>query len=565
VRLRPPAILCAFVVLLLLALPAVASAQNASLVPLSLPAGSLDNVPAGFSLSARAAIRVADRVPEVRRERARGPLKASAAIPGYVPDRHRWEVGYERAGKRLVEIHVSGRSGRVLEVWTGAQVDALLARGYKPSVGGNTLNAAYVWLPLCLLFLAPFFDPRRPFRLLHLDLLVMLGFGLSQLFLNRGEIDLSVPLAYPFLAYLLLRLLLAGFRPRERAGPLVPLVPVRLLLVALVLLCGFRVALNVTDSQVIDVGYASVVGADRIVHGEQLYTDNDSHGDAYGPLTYVAYIPFEAVFPTTGQWDDVPAAHAAALTFDLLTIFGLFLLGRRLRAGPEGRVFGLALAFAWTAYPYSTYVLQSNTNDGLVAMLLVYALLAAASPPARGALLAVAAAAKFVPLALAPLFGGGVGERSRASLLRFAATFAVVLAAAVFAYLPDGGLREFYNATIGFQLGRPSPFSLWGLHPGLEPLQSVFKVAAVALAAVLFFVPRRRDARQLAALGAAVIVALELTATHWFYFYLVWMAPFALVAMLGAYRSEPAPASEPPAAETLSTPARRFASSPAGV
>jgi hypothetical protein len=139
-----------------------------------------------------------------------------------------------------------------------------------------------------------------------------------------------------------------------------------------------------------------------------------------------------------------------------------------------------------------------------------------------------------------------------------------VLAVAVFAYLPDGGLREFYNATIGFQLGRPSPFSLWGLHPALEPLQTAFKVAAVALAGALFFVPRRRDARQLAALGAAVIVALELTATHWFYFYLVWMAPFALVAMLGAYRSEPAAPDAFPE-DTLSTPARRLASSPAGV
>jgi hypothetical protein len=553
-------------VVMLLALPAGAAAQNASLAPESLPAGSPNDVPAGFRLSARAAIRVADRVPEVRRERSRGPLKALAAIPGYVPDHHRWEVGYVRGGKRLVEVHVSARDGRVLEVWTGAQVDSLLARGYEPSVGGSTLNSAYVWLPLCLLFLAPFFDPRRPFRVLHLDLLVMLGFGLSQFFLNRGEIGLSVPLAYPFLAYLLGRLLLAGFRPRERTGPLVPLVPLRLLAVALVLLCCFRVALNVTDSSVIDVGYASVVGADRIVQNEQLYTDNASHGDAYGPLNYVAYIPFETVFPTTGQWDDVPAAHAAALTFDLLTIFGLFLVGRRLRAGPEGRALGLALAFAWTAYPYSTYVLQSNTNDGLVAMLLVYALLMASSPPARGALLAVGTAVKFVPFALAPLFAGGVGERSRASLLRFTAAFVLVLAVALFSYLPDGGLREFYNATVGFQLSRPSPFSLWGLHPSLAPLQTVVKVAAVTLAAALFFVPRRRDARQLAALGAAVIVALELTATHWFYFYLVWMAPFALVAMFGAYRSEPVPAgAELPPDETFSTPARRLASSPAGV
>ena len=42
---------------------------------------------------------------------------------------------------------------------------------------GRKLNAPWVWLPLCVLFLAPFVDRRRPFRLLHLDLLVLLAFG----------------------------------------------------------------------------------------------------------------------------------------------------------------------------------------------------------------------------------------------------------------------------------------------------------------------------------------------------------------------------------------------------
>ena len=48
------------------------------------------------------------------------------------------------------------------------------------------------------------------------------------------------------------------------------------------------------------------------------------------------------------------------------------------------------------------------------------------------------------------------------------------------------------------------------------------------------FVPRTRDLRQVAALGAAVLIALQLTATYWFYFYIVWFAPLALVAMFGA-------------------------------
>ena len=33
------------------------------------------------------------------------------------------------------------------------------------------------------------------------------------------------------------------------------------------------------------------------------------------------------------------------------------------------------LAYLWAAYPFTLYVLMSNSNDALVAMLVVYALL----------------------------------------------------------------------------------------------------------------------------------------------------------------------------------------------
>ena len=54
-------------------------------------------------------------------------------------------------------------------------------------------------------------------------------------------------------------------------------------------------------------------------------------------------------------------------------------------------------------------------------MLLVCALLALSSPPARGALVALAGAAKFAPLALAPLFATGA---ERAPHLRSWVSFA---------------------------------------------------------------------------------------------------------------------------------------------
>src|SRR6185369_1916714 len=119
------------------------------------------------------------------------------------------------------------------------------------------------------------------------------------------------------------------------------------------------IGLNVTDSNVIDVGYAGVIGADHLTGGEPLYgafPDDNEHGNTYGPVNYLAYVPFEQVLPWSGSWDDLPAAHGAALVFDLLVVGLLFFLGRRIR-GPGT---GLVLAYTWVAFPFSLFV--SNTN-----------------------------------------------------------------------------------------------------------------------------------------------------------------------------------------------------------
>jgi hypothetical protein len=456
-----------------------------------------------------------------------------------------WEVGFFTKGNEVVQVVVDPNTGKVLESWTGYQVAWRMARGY-PGAFGRMINAPYIWLPLCAIFVLGLLDWRRPFRLAHLDLLVLVaGFGVSHYFFNKGNIGLSVPLAYPPLLYLLGRALWLGFR-RARGSGLRPSMPIAVLAAAAVLLVGGRIALNVTNSNVIDVGYSGVIGADRIGDRKPIYGNfptDDQSGDTYGPVAYYAYVPFEQVLPWSGTWDDLPAAHAASIFFDLGTMAALFLLGRRIRRGRRGTELGVLLCFGWAACPYTAYVLESNTNDALVSLTLAAALLCLSAPIPRGISLALSSMTKFAPLALGPLFAtyGATGGGRKGFLRRyakvvipFAIAFAITVAVVCFQALQDPGLSTFWHRTIAEQGGRDSPFSVWGQAPSLGWLQAVVKAAVVGLALLVAFRPRRRDHVTVAALGAAVMIGMQLTVDHWFYLYIPWFLPFLLIAMLAA-------------------------------
>jgi hypothetical protein len=546
-----------------LVLASLAFAAPAQAAPELKTPESQTVAPPGYELTAEQAIRIASRSETIRAARERHDDFRPAA---YTRGPGRWQVSWFDGDREVAQARVDDQLALVLEAWTGNQVAWSMARGYEGAFG-RKLNAPYVWIPLCILFLLPFVDPRRPFRLLHLDLLVLLGFGLSHIYFNRGEIGVSVPLVYPVLLYLLGRLLWSGLRGRERPQRLVPYLPVSWLVLMLVFLVAFRVGLNVVDSNVIDVGYAGVIGADRIADGDGLYgpgfAPDVEHGDTYGPLTYLSYVPFEQALPWSGSWDDLPAAHGAAIAFDLLTLLGLLLLGRRLRAGPAGRELSVALGYAWVTYPYAIFALQTNSNDTLVGLLTVTAMLALTLAPARrglsaaarGATIALATAAKVGPLALAPLFAtADLGPTKRSALRHlaiFVAVLVVVLAATFLPFMPDGGLRELYDRTLGYQASRRSPFSIWGQLDNGETYRSVMTGAAVLLAVAVAFAPRRKTPLQVAALGAAVLIAVQLAASHWFYLYVVWFLPLALIALFGLYSSVAGAEARNPEQETL--------------
>ena len=467
---------------------------------------------------------------------------------------------------------VDDATSTVTEAWTGPQVAWKMARGYTGAFGGTKINSYRVWLAFCGIFLLGLIDWRRPFSLRSLDLLALLSFSVSLYFFNHGNVFASAPLAYPPLVYLIGRGIWIGLTGRATRGA--TRWPVWLLLAAVAFGAGFRVTeYNVRNSNVIDVGYSGVIGAERIVHGEWPYghmpdegtlkacgpADSEGEireriqtngrcesanprGDTYGPVAYESYIPGYLAFGWSGKWDDLPAAHATVIAFDLLCILGLALVG--LRFG--GPVFGATLAFAWTAYPFTQYASSSNTNDALLPAFLIWGFWLVTSPWARGAFVALAGWTKFAALLVAPMW---VTYRlTREQIVRAAAGFAVGTLAAFSIVLlePNVGhaLRVFWERTVSWQIARESPFSIWDWRqyhakgiPNLEIVQRFLQALLVAGALVFALVPRRKSPLQLAALTGVLLLGFELVLTHWSYLYIPWFFPFVAYAILAPARA----------------------------
>ena len=425
-----------------------------------------------------------------------------------------------------------------------------------------------VWLGFCAVFLLGLVDWRRPFSLRNLDLVMLLSFSVSLWYFNHGRVFAAMTSVYPGLAWLIARCFWTGLRDRAPRGA--PVWPAWVLIGATVFLLGFRIGLNVTDSNVIDVGLSGVIGADRIAHGQSPYGNfpiegnrpacgpadaageirdriqtngrceaADALGDTYGPVAYEAYLPGYAVFGWSGKWDTLPAAHSTAILWDLLCTLGLALVGWRF----GGVRLGAALAFAWAAWPFSQYISSSNTNDGIQPALLVWAFFFATLPAARGALTALSAWTKFANLLVVPLWSAYPEARGLRPRLPFVLGFGVATLAAFFVlWLEPSAWHNaglFFHHTFGYQFGRDSPFSLWdwgqyhakGL-PDLHVLQRVLQAALLVGAVVLAWLPRRRSPLRLAAFTGVLLLGFEAVLTHWSYLYLPWFFPFVAFALI---------------------------------
>jgi hypothetical protein len=586
-----------------LALSGLAAAQTAT-APVYDSDGQLIEAPfvpaaAEPTLTEERAVELALAHPKVAEWVARYPADGLTDEATFEAEKLRWTVkvwsDLPDAGQ-IVLAKVDDRNGQVTEAWTGPQVAWTMARGYEGSFG-RKINNGWIWWPLTAVFFFGLANLRRPLSMRNLDLLVLLSFSASWWFFNAGKIFTSVPLAYPPLVYLLLRMAWIGFRGRAPAEARA-LWPVWVMAAMTVFLAGFRIGLNVEASNVIDVGHAGVIGAQRIledgqmpyghmpVHQGEECGDADSNGnvreriqtngrcesandrgDTYGPINYVAYIPGFLAFGWSGKWDALPAAHFTALLFDNLTLMGLALVGWRF-----GRArLAATLPFAWAAYPFTQYVSSSNANDAIMPCLLVFGFWLATSAPARGLFVGLASFAKFAALVLVPLWAAYPGglRRPRALVL-FAGGLLVAAGLGFWVLLlepePLHAARVFWDRTFGFQLERESPFSIWGWaeypgYPNLSVPQTALKAALlVAAAGCAFFPrPRRRSPLTLAALTAFLLIGFELVLTHWFYLYLPWFLPFVAFALLAPVQERAAEAAE----EVDDEPFRALARAPA--
>jgi len=482
-------------------------------------------IPRGFAIDPNRAIALAETAPKmVAIHRTHHPLR----IVAYVWVASHYEIYFYYHGKVIADQIISP-TGQIGQTYTGPLILGIYGRGHY----GQIFDSPLILVPFTLMFLVPLLLLRRRSWLDRLDVAMLLSFGISYLLFDNGHLEPAVWMFYPPLIYLLARMLIRGYRPRPAPSRLDCRLPTAVLVVGLLALVVARIVITLHPAGVIDVGTASVLGAYKLLHGQSLYYFSLGHGDTYGPVAYLAYAPFELLFP--GNWQYLPAARAAAITFDLLTIAGLIVLGWRLRSGREGWRLGLLFAWLWAACPCSLLGMEKSTNDGLVALIVVLILLALESPIKRGVLVGLGTASKFFPAILLPLVAVGRGDADQRTVRKVLAAFAVTTGVSIAVFLPPGGLKEFWDHTIGYQLGRSDIFSIWALHPALAPIKVAVEAGAVMLAVAVAFRPRgRRTPAQVAALAAAVIIAVQLPALHWFYLYIVWFLPLVLVAVLGA-------------------------------
>ena len=535
----------------------------------------------------------ADRASARSPSSSRDPKVARLARP--LPDegpRHRGRASRRRVGDWTVKVWSGdGRRDRdrhasttaaasSKEAWTGPQVAWTMARGGQGAFGGKKINSPSSGSPSARVFLLGLADCGRPLSLRNLDLLALLSFAVSLWFFNHGDIFTSVPLAYPPLA---LPARPHGLDRRSRpraAGGSRPLWPVWVLVAATVFLAGFRVGLNIEASNVIDVGYAGVIGAQRIANGEAPYGHfpvrgrrsrraarptprarsasgsrrtgaarrRTSAATRTGRSRTTRTSPATRSFGWTGKWDDLPGG---ALHVDRVRS-ALPARARARRAALRRQPARGDARVRLGRVPVHAVRLELEHERRDPARVADLGLLAASSPWARGGFAALAAGRSSRALVVAPLWAtypdGWTWPRTRR--LRSAASRLATLAAFWVLLLEptrctrraSSGTGRSAASSAASRRSRSGTGASTTRRPARPPPRPAGARGCCSSPARSRSPSCRAGSRRSSSprSPAALLLGFELVLTHWFYLYVPWFFPFVAVALILA-RPQPEP------------------------
>ena len=419
-------------------------------------------------------------------------------------------------------------------------------------------TATRVWLAFCALFLLGLVDWRRLLSIRNADLLVLLSFSVSLWFFNHGHVFAAMSLAYPPLAWVLLRCvwiarrdtpsrgaaglarlaarrgdgvrrrlshrsqrarverdrrrLLGGHRrrpDRARPEPLRPLPASRI---------RSRSAARPTAK-------ARCATASRRTAGARPRT-RSATPTGRSPTSRTSRATRSSAGATSGT--RCPAVHLTSILFDTICLIGLALVGRRF-GGPPTRCGARVRVGRVAVLPVRLELEHERLDRARAARLGLprpdepgrARCRRSRSPAGRSSPRCSSAAVVRLP-------GGAPPAQRRASTLlgvrarrRCSSSSSLFLEPS-----PLHAVRVFYDRTVSFQIGRDSPFSLWDWRqyhakgiPDLHLVQRVLAGAArrrlararVVPAPPLAAPPRRADgrgARRLRARADALVLPL---------------------------------------------------------
>ena len=466
----------------------------------------------------------------------------------------------------------------VSSLWADLQTPAghTFLQRFLPGQGG------VLWLSL-LLMLVVAFDFEHPWNPRNVDLVVMQATGLVMFEIMGFFKVLQEPpyvalMDWVFISVFALNAILIGralwrirrpavepWRPGLRAKPLMA--------AALLLLACDTMAALVREPD--DAGYFVNLGAQRLrerhrlPYGDPLLTG--SAGAAYGPLLYVAHVPFQIALAPAGvnaESPDLPAlgkdstyllppqlaTKLCAIAFQCLGVWALFTAATRL-AGAE---VGWALV---ALYCGSAFVLGVGGETAWIGGMTFVSHIAPAAmtlvafawlpmPMWSGVALGLAAGLGFYPAFMAPAWLGYFWDQPRRRL-QFAIGFTLTCLAIgimVLALSQPAGDRGLVGTILSDTFGHHtdlkhygfSPFGFWGQRKGVRgwlnaPLvagsgfTTPFFLVFITLAMAMFAMVRRRAPEQLALAAAAVALGASLLKIQPTGTYVAWAFPLLLL------------------------------------